>query len=82
VVIAWLDVAPDVLKTRLQQREEERTHFFPASLLGSQLDSAQPPDPETEPGVVRIPVTTESPQIVAQRVWESVPHLHPFHTRV
>lgn len=82
VMIAWLDVSPEVLKTRLQHREEERTHFFPASLLGSQLDSAQPPDPQTEPGVIRIAVTTETPDVVARRVWESVPALHPFCLRV
>lgn len=81
VVIAWLDVAPATLKTRLQQREEERTHFFPASLLGSQLESAQPPDPKGEPGVVRIPVTTETPEGVARLVWQSVPALHPFCAR-
>src|SRR4051794_644153 len=68
VVIAWLDVAPEVLRSRLQHREEERTHFFPAALLGSQLDSAQPPDPQSEPGVIRIPVTTETPDLVARRV--------------
>src|SRR4051812_46823103 len=78
VVIAWLDVSPDVLKSRLQRREEEHTHFFPASLLGSQLDSAQPPDPNDEPGVIRVPVTSETPDAVARRVWECVPALHPF----
>jgi carbohydrate kinase (thermoresistant glucokinase family) len=81
VVIAWLDVAPEVLKTRLQHREEERTHFFPASLLASQLESAEPPDPQTEPGVVHVPVTKETPDVVARRVWESVPALHPFCAR-
>jgi len=78
VTIAWLEVSPEVLKTRLQKREDEHTHFFPASLLGSQLDSAEPPDPQNEPGVVRINVTTEPPEIVARRVWEAVPELHPF----
>ena len=81
VVIAWLDVSPEVLRARLQHRDEEHTHFFPASLLGSQLDSAEPPDPQHEPGVIQIPVTTESPGIVARRVWESVPGLHPFVVR-
>ena len=78
VVIAWLDVSPEVLKARLQKREEEHTHFFPASLLGSQLDSSEPPDPQNEPGVISIPVTTETPDVVARRVWEAVPALHPF----
>ena len=81
VVIAWLEVSPEVLKTRLQHREEEQTHFFPASLLDSQLDTAEPPDPQHEPGVIRIAVTTETPEIVARRVWESVPALHPFVVR-
>lgn len=81
VVIAWLDVAPEVLRSRLQHREEERTHFFPASLLGSQLDSAQPPDPNSEPGVIHVAVTTETPQMVARLVWEAVTVLHPFSTR-
>jgi len=78
VIIAWLDVSPAVLKSRLLQREEEHTHFFPASLLGSQLDSAEPPDPHAEPGVVRVPVGEDSPEAVARRVWQSVPALHPF----
>jgi carbohydrate kinase (thermoresistant glucokinase family) len=78
VVIAWLDVSPETLKARLQFREEERTHFFPASLLSSQLDTAEPPDTPGEPGVIRIAVTNETPDLVARRVWESVPALHPF----
>lgn len=81
VAIAWLDVSPEVLMTRLQRREEEHTHFFPASLLGSQLNTAEPPDPQTEPGVIRVPVTTETPDVVARKVWESVPALHPFGAR-
>ncbi len=78
VVIAWLDVAPETLKMRLQFREEERTHFFPASLLASQLETAEPPDPLSEPGVIHVAVTNETPDLVARRVWESVPALHPF----
>jgi len=81
VAIAWLDVAPEVLMTRLQRREEEHTHFFPASLLSSQLHTAEPPDPQTEPGVIRVPVATETPDVVARKVWESVPALHPFGAR-
>jgi carbohydrate kinase (thermoresistant glucokinase family) len=81
VVIAWLDVSQEVLKARLLRREEEHTHFFPASLLASQLDSAQPPDPQSEPGVIRIAVGPETPDVVARRVWESVPALHPFVVR-
>jgi gluconokinase len=80
-VIAWLDVAPEVLKARLQRRDAGGTHFFPASLLDSQLETAEPPDPRIEPGVVKIPVTTETPDAVARRVWESVPILHPFGAR-
>ena len=45
VVIAWLEVSAEVLKSRLEQREAAQTHFFPASLLASQLDTAEPPDP-------------------------------------
>ena len=78
VAIAWLDVDPEVLKQRLVQREEEHTHFFPASLLASQLDAAEPPDPECEPGVVRIAVGAEAPEGVARKVWEAVPQLHAF----
>ncbi len=81
VVIAWLDVSPEVLRTRLLRREEEQTHFFPASLLGSQLNAAQPPDPQSEPGVIRIAVGPEAPDAVARKVWESVPALHPFVAR-
>ena len=78
VVIAWLDVPEDVLKTRLLRREEEHTHFFPASLLPSQLGAVQIPDPENEPGIVKVEVGTDPPDAVARRVWESVPELHPF----
>jgi len=78
VVIAWLDVRPDILKERLLQREAAHTHFFPASLLASQLEAAEPPDPLQEPGVVRIDVGNETPAGVAQKVWQSVPRLHPF----
>ena len=78
VVIAWLDVPEDVLKTRLLRREEEHTHFFPASLLPSQLGAVQIPDPENEPGIVKVEVRTDPPDAVARRVWESVPELHPF----
>ena len=78
VIIAWLDVSPEVLKARLLHREEERTHFFPASLLSSQLDSAEPPDRQNEPGIIRIPVREDPAEAVARRVWESVPALHPF----
>jgi gluconokinase len=78
VVIAWLDVDPEVLKQRLLKREAAQTHFFPASLLASQLDSAEPPDPANEPGVVRIQVGAEPPEGVARKVWETVPQLYPF----
>jgi carbohydrate kinase (thermoresistant glucokinase family) len=80
-VIAWLDVAPGVLKARLERRDAGGTHFFPASLLDSQLETAEPPDPASEPGVVKIRVATETPDVVARRVWESVPTLHPFSAR-
>ncbi len=82
VVIAWLDVSPDLLKARLLNREEQHTHFFPASLLPSQLGSVEKPDPATEPGVVNVEVRTDPPDVVARRVWESVPALHPFVSRV
>ena len=78
VAIAWLDVPEEVLKTRLLRREEEHTHFFPASLLASQLNAAEPPDPRSEPGVVKVEVRMDPPEVVARRVWESVPALHPF----
>ena len=78
VAIAWLDVPQGVLKTRLLHREEEHTHFFPASLLPSQLDAVQTPDPLTEPGVVKVEVRDDTPETVARRVWEAVPALHPF----
>ena len=81
VVIAWLDVPPDVLKARLLNREEQHTHFFPASLLASQLGSVQEPDPQSEPGVVKVEVRNDAPEAVARRVWEAVPALHPFVTR-
>lgn len=81
VVIAWLDVSPGVLKERLLHREDERTHFFPASLLPSQLSAVQTPDPQTEPGVVKVEVRDDTPENVARRVWESVPALHPFVAR-
>src|SRR5947207_2475251 len=67
VVIAWLNVDPEVLKQRLVKREAAQTHFFPASLLASQLDSAEPPDPANEPGVVRIAVGAEPPEGVARK---------------
>jgi gluconokinase len=81
VVIAWLDVSPDVLRARLLRREEEHTHFFPASLLPSQLGAVQTPDPENEPGIVKVPVGADAPDAVARRVWQSVPALHPFVAR-
>ena len=81
VVIAWLDVPADVLKARLLNREEQHTHFFPASLLASQLGSVQEPDPQSEPGVVKVEVRGDAPDAVARRVWEAVPALHPFVTR-
>ena len=81
VVIAWLDAPAEVLTTRLLRREEAQTHFFPASLLASQLDAAEPPDPRREPGVIRIDIRTDPPELVARRVWQSVPALHPFVSR-
>lgn len=81
VVIAWLDVPADVLKARLLNREEQQTHFFPASLLASQLGSVQEPDPQSEPGVVKVEVRGDAPDAVARRAWEAVPALHPFVTR-
>src|SRR5260221_1396732 len=81
VVIAWLDVKSEVLKQRLLQREKAQTHFFPASLLASQLAAADPPDPRNEPGVVRIEVGAEPPDGVAHKVWHAVPQLHPFAAR-
>ncbi len=81
VHIAWLDVKPEVLKQRLIQREQAHTHFFPASLLDSQLEAAEPPDPKTEPGIVRVEVGAEPPDAVAHNVWQAVPQLHPFAVR-
>ena len=81
VVIAWLDVPQEILKTRLLRREEEHTHFFPASLLPSQLGAVQTPDPLSEPGVVTVEVRADPPGAVARRVWEAVPALHPFVVR-
>jgi gluconokinase len=81
VVIAWLDVAPEVLKSRLENRDLQRTHFFPGSLLDSQLNTTEPPDPVNEPGVVQVSVGTETPEVLATRVWRSVPSLHPFCAR-
>jgi carbohydrate kinase (thermoresistant glucokinase family) len=81
VLIAWLDVSPEILRARLEHREAEHTHFFPASLLSSQLETSEPPDPHTEPSIIRIPVTNEPPDLVARRVWESAPALHPFVAR-
>ena len=78
VAIAWLDVSQEVLASRLLQREAEHTHFFPASLLSSQLNATEPPDPQSEPGVIHVPVRTDPPDVVARRVWEAVPALHPF----
>ena len=78
VVIAWLDVPQAVLEKRLLRREEEHTHFFPASLLPSQLGAVQEPDPQSEPGVVKVEVRSDPPEAVARRVWEAVPALHPF----
>ena len=81
VVIAWLDVPADVLKARLLDREEQHTHFFPASLLPSQLGAVQTPDPQNEPGIVKVEVGVDSPEAVARKVWQSVPALHPFVAR-
>lgn len=81
VVIAWLDVPQEKLKTRLLKRESEQTHFFPASLLPSQLGAVQEPDPQTEPGIVKVSVENDAPVDVARRVWEAIPNLHPFVTR-
>jgi carbohydrate kinase (thermoresistant glucokinase family) len=81
VVIAWLDVSPEVLRSRLLHREEKGTHFFPASLLPSQLSSVEYPDPQAEPGVIHVPVEADAPEAVARRVWEAVPALHPFVVR-
>jgi len=78
VAIAWLDVRPEVLQQRLVQREAAHTHFFPASLLASQLETAEAPDPSNEPGIVRIDVGEDSPEGVAHKVWHAVPQLHPF----
>jgi gluconokinase len=39
-LLVWLDVPADVLAARLAKRPG---HFFPPALLGSQLDSAEPP---------------------------------------
>lgn len=81
VAIAWLDVRPEVLRQRLEAREAAHTHFFPASLLGSQLDASEPPDPKSEPSIVRIDVGAEPPEGVADKVWQAMPQLHPFATR-
>ncbi len=78
VAIAWLEVSKAMLEARLLHREEEHTHFFPASLLSSQLSAVQTPDPLTEPGVVKVEVRRDGPEAVARRVWEAVPALHPF----
>ncbi len=81
VCIAWLDVPSSVLQRRLVKREQEHTHFFPASLLGSQLDASEPPD-DREPFVIRVAVGDDSPEEVARRVWRAVPSLHPFVNRM
>jgi len=81
VIIVWLEVRPEVLQQRLIRRDAEQTHFFPASLLASQLDAAQPPDPASEPGIVWVTIGDESPHDVARKVWAAVPALHPFAPR-
>lgn len=81
VAIAWLDVSKDVLQSRLVRREQEGSHFFPASLLQSQIEATEPPEPAKEPGVIRVPVGGDAPDVVARRVWEAVPSLHPFVNR-
>jgi gluconokinase len=43
VRVIWLDAGEDVLRARLAAREG---HFFPASLLASQLATLEPPGPE------------------------------------
>ena len=48
VQVIWLDTSEAVLKGRLERRDESHTHWFPARLLGSQLDAMERPNGEEE----------------------------------
>lgn len=80
VIIVWLDVDRDSLKGRLEARDEEGTHFFPAALLDSQLDAVERPVNE-ERNVIIVDGRGATPEEIARRVWEAVPMIHPWGVR-
>ena len=81
VVIIWPVVPREVLLERLKRRDAKGTHFFPASLLDSQLEAAEVPT-DDEDNVIKMPyVPDETPGEFAKRIYTQVPMLHPFAER-
>ncbi len=61
-----LDVPEPVLERRLEAR---RGHFMPVSLLGSQLDTLEPLEPDEDGVVVRV---ADSPDVTVASVLEAL----------
>jgi carbohydrate kinase (thermoresistant glucokinase family) len=63
VRIAFLDVSREILAERLGARHG---HFFPATLLDSQLAALEPPQPSER--LLVVTVTGQSPAVIADEV--------------
>jgi gluconokinase len=73
ILFVFLEGSYEVIAERAARRRHE---YMPASLLQSQFDTLEPPDPETE-NVLKVPVTDSIEKITAT-VLKAVPHLKSF----
>jgi gluconokinase len=73
ILFVYLDGSFEVIAERAAKRRHE---YMPASLLRSQFDTLEVPDPATE-NVLKVPVTDSIDKITAT-VIKSVPHLKSF----
>lgn len=73
VRLVYLKAAPDLVKRRLARRLD---HFMPASLLQSQFDALEEPQPDEDPIVVCVDA---SPEAIVTQILEilSGPPPHP-----
>jgi gluconokinase len=55
--LVYLDASPEVIAARVVERAD---HYFPASLIASQFQALEPPEPDERPIVVSMTASTQA----------------------